>query len=126
MEMHVVYRAPGHLYVVIAVFFKIGKHNSYLQKIWDRVPEAIDREVTYEDESINVGNLFPSVKEYYHYNGSLTTPPCTENVSWFVLKKPVEVSKEQMLFFERVIGENARPVQKLNHRIVAKIKSSLP
>ena len=60
--------------------------------------------------------LLPKSKGYFMYTGSLTTPPCTENVTWFVLKMPVQVSADQIARFGRLYPMNARPVQSRNDR----------
>ncbi len=61
--------------------------------------------------------LLPSGKSYYRFNGSLTTPPCTEGVWWMVMKQSVSVSREQVERFSHVIGHsNNRPLQKVNVR----------
>ncbi|MCA2492906.1 carbonic anhydrase family protein, partial [Vibrio sp. 2175-1] len=62
--------------------------------------------------------LIPSDKDYYRFNGSLTTPPCSEGVRWLVIKDPQSISAEQIAQFEHVMGENNRPVQPLNARMV--------
>lgn len=62
--------------------------------------------------------LIPSDKDYYRFNGSLTTPPCSEGVRWFVIKEPQTISAEQTEKFEKAMGENNRPVQPLNARMV--------
>jgi len=63
-------------------------------------------------------NLLPRVTQYYHYNGSLTSPPCSEGVAWFVMKTPIEVSAEQVAQFTAVMHQNARPVQPMHDRVV--------
>ncbi len=122
MEVHLVHKTSDHLYVVVGIFMTKGKHNPHIQKIWDRIPTEANKEVSYEDEHFNVVNLLPSTKEYFHYSGSLTTPPCSETVSWFVLEHPIELSNEQIQFFKKFIEHNSRPTQKLHHRIVVKVK----
>jgi carbonic anhydrase len=122
MEMHLVHKTPDHQYVVIGVFINKGKHNPEIQKIWNRIPKEINKEFSYENELIDLATLLPQNHEYFHYNGSLTTPPCSENVSWFLLETPIEMSETQIKYFEKFIDHNARPVQKLNHRIIVKIK----
>ncbi len=122
MEMHLVHKTPGHQYVVIGVFIQEGRHNPEIQKIWNRIPSEINEEFSYENELIDLAAILPQNHEYFHYNGSLTTPPCSENVSWFLLETPFEISKDQIKYFEKFISHNARPVQKLNHRIIVKIK----
>jgi carbonic anhydrase len=68
--------------------------------------------------AIDVTDFLPADKGYYKFNGSLTTPPCSEGVSWFVLKHPVQISKAQHAIFQKLYKMNARPVQPLNGRVV--------
>ena len=64
-------------------------------------------------------NLLPSDRDYYRFNGSLTTPPCTEGVRWLVLKTPVSVSREQVAAFSKVMHHpNNRSIQPVNARPV--------
>ena len=122
MEVHLVHKTSDHLYVVVAILVKQGKHNPSIQKIWDRIPTKTNKEFWHENEFFNVSDLLPSTREYFHYSGSLTTPPCSENVSWFVLGHPIEVSSEQIHYFQKFIEHNARPIQKMHHRIIVKVK----
>ena len=57
-----------------------------------------------------------SVRQAVRYEGSLTTPPCSQGVKWFVFTTLVEVSDTQLAAFEAVLGKNNRPVQPLNDR----------
>ncbi|MGF1494979.1 MAG: carbonic anhydrase family protein, partial [Microcoleaceae cyanobacterium] len=66
--------------------------------------------------TINASAIPPSEQDFYHYEGSLTTPPCSEDVQWYVLKKPIEASQEQIRQFQSIYKNNARPVQPLNGR----------
>ena len=68
-------------------------------------------------ESLN-RNRVPTGSGFYHYSGSLTTPPCSEDVRWQVMKQPVEVSRSQIAAFRKLYSMNARPVQPLNDRKV--------
>jgi carbonic anhydrase len=122
MEMHLVHKTQDHKFLVIGVLMEKGKHNLHIQKLWDRIPNVKNKEAYYQDDHINIDNLLPSTKEYFYYSGSLTTPPCSENVSWFILKKPIEVSSDQINYFHTFISPNARPIQKLNNRIIANVK----
>jgi carbonic anhydrase len=122
MEIHFVHRSGDHEYVVIGVFAKYGKFNNIIKKLWKDIPTEINKETLVKDHLIDAGALFPSSMEYFLYNGSLTTPPCSENVTWFVLEEPIEVSEKQVKYFQRYIDHNARPVQEQHHRIVVKHK----
>lgn len=122
MEMHLVHKTQDHQFLVIGVLIKKGKYNSHIQKFWDRIPNMKNKEVSYQDDRFNIKNLLPTVKEYFYYSGSLTTPPCLENVSWFILKTPIEISSDQINYFQNFIDHNARPTQKLNDRVVTNVK----
>jgi carbonic anhydrase len=77
------------------------------------------------DAEINGEDLLPDDRSYWAYDGSFTTPPCTEGVKWHVLYEPVTVSLQQVAAFRSLEflhhdGEfvgNARPVQPLNGRL---------
>ena len=122
MEMHLVYKTHDNKFLVIGVLMEKGKSNALIQKIWDKIPIDKNKEVYYEDILFNVGNLLPSKKNYFHYSGSLTTAPCLENVSWFISETPIEVSIDQILFFQKFIKHNARPIQQLNNRSVLNVE----
>jgi carbonic anhydrase len=62
--------------------------------------------------------LLPPGRAYYHYEGSLTTPPCSETVDWLVLAHRVEVAEKDIARFAKLYPMNARPVQKLDRRFI--------
>jgi carbonic anhydrase len=117
MEAHFVHSTKEKELAVVAVMFKIGKENPTLKKLIEKMPKKVnDTSVVH----IKAQDLLPKSLEYYRFNGSLTTPPCTEGVRWFVLKEPLEISKEQLEAFESVMGKNNRPLQSINARIILK------
>jgi len=70
------------------------------------------------DPAIDPGRLLPANRAYFHYEGSLTTPPCTETVDWIVLTRPIEVDEADIMRFAKLFPMNARPVQKLDRRFI--------
>lgn len=118
MEVHFVHKSDSGRLAVVGVMVRKGRHNPALEAFWKHMPEASGG--TYRNRAISVdaADILPASRDYFHYNGSLTTPPCSEGVRWFVLKKPIEASEAQISKFLRVVGENARPVQPLNVRLV--------
>ena len=111
MVVHFVHQNPKTKQLaVVAIFFEEGANNPVL----DNVLGGIDREIR-----IDPHDLFPKdVNHYYHYVGSLTTPPCSENVQWFLLKQPDQASKDQIDTFRTYYADNERPIQELYDRAV--------
>jgi carbonic anhydrase len=95
-----------HLFKRVGTKYQLIKTKKFIMKIF----------------LFNVGNLLPSKKNYFHYSGSLTTPPCSENVNWFISQTPIEGSIDQILFFQQFIKHNARPIQQLNNRSVLNVE----
>lgn len=118
MEAHFVHKnqVTGDL-LVLAVLMSQGEVNQALNTIWQKIPQSDSQESQVSDLTINALQLLPeNSNQYYRYQGSLTTPPCSEIVTWLVLKQPISLSKSQITRFIGIIGQNARPVQALNHR----------
>lgn len=118
MEAHLVHKSDDGELAVVAVFMKEGKQNVFIKKVWDHLPEKVGHEENFKNVLINVSDFLPDNKEYYAFDGSLTTPPCTEGVKWLVLQTPVEVSAKQIKRFESFYRMNARPTQLLNGRVI--------
>ena len=119
IELHFVHKAQDGRLAVIAVFFEEGAANAAFQAILDDVKANEESDVA-SGLSLNVAELLPANKSYYHYLGSLTTPPLTENVEWYVLANPVEASAEQIAAFNEYYVGNNREVQPLGERSVLK------
>jgi len=118
MEMHLVHaNSDGHLAVVGVMFDVVKKRNTKMMKILRALPLNAGDENSFES-GIKGYDLLPITQEYYRFNGSLTTPPCSEGVKWFVMKKPVSISDGQLKQFIDVMGTNNRPLQPKNSRAV--------
>jgi len=122
MVVHLVHGDQDGNLAVVAVLLTQGRANAMLQELWEHLPEQKKEEIITGGMEINAADLLPADRGYYSFPGSLTTPPCTEGVSWFVLKKPTEISSPQIMQFARLYPHNARPVQPLNGRTVLKTK----
>jgi carbonic anhydrase len=118
MEMHLVHKSKGGKLAVLAVLIEEGKHNAAFDPIWDNLPKTKDSENHFEKVNVDVDQLLPSVKTTYRYDGSLTTPPCSEGVKWIILTAPIQLSNQQISAFQNIIHHNNRPVQRLNGREV--------
>ncbi|HEX2328983.1 MAG TPA: carbonic anhydrase family protein [Candidatus Angelobacter sp.] len=116
MVMHIVHKDnEGHL-AVVAVLMNTGRENAALQQVWNHLPASPGDQYEIGDISVNLSSLLPGPKGYYTFDGSLTTPPCTEGVRWFVLKTPVQLSGAQLAAFSRLYPDTARPIQPTNGR----------
>lgn len=112
LEGHFLFQAPNGQLGVMGVFYDVGVFNPDFEQVLNQ----------YEQEkgegTFSVSELIPKDKSYYHYIGSLTTPPLTEGVEWYVLKNTVEVSEEQVQRFISIHGKNNRDCQCMNERKV--------
>ena len=114
LEVHFVHKATGSDYAVVGVFFEEGAANALFSRFLSHFPHD---EGTYTDAAeIELGGLLPEDKSYFHYNGSLTTPPCSEVVNWYVLKKTLTASANQIDQFKTLLKNNSRRIQDLNGR----------
>jgi carbonic anhydrase len=118
LEGHLVHADKDGNLAVVAVMFREGSANPQLAKLWEKLPAKAGDKAELP-AGLGVAQLLPKQRDYYRFHGSLTTPPCSEGVSWLVLKKPVTVSKSQVEQFSKVVGfANNRPVQPVNARPV--------
>ncbi len=122
MSLHLVHADDQGNTVVVAVLLQRGPDNSLVQELWSDLPQEKEHEEDLDNVKINVKALLPSDLGYYTFPGSLTTPPCTENVTWFVLKHPVTVSAAEIQRFEKLYRHNARPTEPLYDRVVLETK----
>lgn len=114
---HLVHKNDQGELAVVGVLFEVGDPNESLQRFWPYLPREENKEAALPVE-INPADLLPEARGYYTYEGSLTTPPCSEGVRWLVLKTPVSISERQKDAFRAIYRNNNRPVQPLNGRIV--------
>ncbi|MFM2065360.1 MAG: hypothetical protein RLZZ584_269 [Pseudomonadota bacterium] len=103
---------------VVAVLFDFGASNAAFKPVFEHLPAKPGETLTADDLSLDLATLLPTDKGYYSFAGSLTTPPCSEGVSWMVLKNPVRLSAAQINSFRRLYRYNARPVQALHERTI--------
>lgn len=120
LEAHLVHADKAGQLAVIAVMYEEKDENSTLAGAWQQMPEhAGDKQQL--NTLFNIDGILPTNRDYYRFNGSLTTPPCSEGVRWFVFKESVAVSAEQVKAFADVLsGPNNRPIQATNARVILK------
>ncbi len=116
MVAHLVHKAADGELAVVAVLFNKSSENAVLKPVWEGMPHHEGKGTVMA--TINAADLLPADHSYFHYVGSLTTPPCSEGVKWQVLKNPVSVSADQVAAFTGIFPHSVRPVQPLNTRSV--------
>jgi carbonic anhydrase len=111
MEMHFVHRDAEGKLAVIAVLIREGAKNSAYEPVLRNLPQSAGKPISIASVSLDSERLLPASRAYWSYAGSLTTPPCTEGVTWIVLKDAVELSRAQIDAFTAIHHNNARPLQ---------------
>ena len=119
MVAHLVHKNRDGALAVVAVLLTIGPDNPVVKTLWSKLPKEKEKESAPGNVTIDATALLPKDHTaYYTFPGSLTTPPCSEGVTWFVLVHPGHLSKAQVDRFGKIYSHNARPVQPLNGRVV--------
>ena len=112
MDVHLVHKSADGRLVVVAVRFleDPGAPNAVLATLWPHLPAraGVSQKVT---EMVNPGGFLPADRGYWTYMGSLTTPPCTEGVRWYIFEQEVSVSRDQLRAFAALFKVNTRPLQ---------------
>lgn len=117
LEAHLVHQNKDGKLAVIGIMFDEGEQSTTLKDVWANMPHQPGKHKV--DHQISVKGLLPENKDYYRFNGSLTTPPCTEGVLWMVLKQPMTVSSAQVKDFTHTMHHtNNRPIQPINARMI--------
>jgi len=118
MVAHLVHKNAEGKLAVIAVLLDKGGANPMIDTIWKNLPKEKEREISVADAMVDASALLPRSKGYYAFKGSLTTPPCDEDVRWFVLKTPLKIANSEILAFGKRYPMNARPTQPLHGRTI--------
>lgn len=120
MELHLVHKDTNGKIAVLGVMIQEGEENKNLATLWNILPKKETTKDIPLNEPVDLKALLPEDQTAFHYEGSLTTPPCTEEVKWTVFEVPIEMSKEQIEAFRQIFPDDHRPVQSLNNRKVIK------
>jgi carbonic anhydrase len=118
MEAQFVHRADDGKLAIVSVLLERGGENPVIQAALNDMPLEKGEETALVGHDIDIGQLLPADRRYFTFMGSLTTPPCTEDVLWMVIKQPQQVSAEQLAMFQRLYPPNARPVRPAYGRII--------
>lgn len=125
IEMHLVHQNEAGELAVVGIFIEAGDENEELAKVWADLP-GVDDTRTINVQDFRLARVLPDNRANFRYAGSLTTPECSEDVRWFVMKTPIEMSQAQIDAFVAIFSDadafpdgNRRPTQPLNGRYVA-------
>jgi len=118
MVAHLVHKDYMGRLAVVAVLLEPGEANPVIDAFWTYMPLGPGDRVAMPPNTVALAQLLPKDRRYYQFMGSLTTPPCTEDVLWMILKQPVSLSYDQLRLFAQQFPDNARPLQPLNGRVV--------
>lgn len=117
MEIHLVHTTDAGEVAVIGLLFNSGTENSWLSFVWQKLSGLTTKNSEIAiSHSAKFSNILPIDNRYYSYEGSLTTPPCTESVKWFVYSSIIQQSSANISAIKKIIGSSARPTQNLNGR----------
>ncbi|RSL18239.1 carbonic anhydrase [Edaphobacter aggregans] len=122
MAVHLVHADEKGNAAVVAILLEKGEGNDLIGRLWKDMPKEKEKVESEKDVQIDADGLLPPDHSYYTFLGSLTTPPCSEDVTWFVLKHPVSVSASEIEQFSKLYRNDARPTQPLYGRVVLESK----
>jgi carbonic anhydrase len=122
MVIHFMLRDRDGKIAGVAVLVTAGGANAPVQRVvaqlWKYMPKTPGKSRTIPGVEINPAALLPRDTSHYMYMGSISAPPCTEGVKWFVLKTPISISPAQINAFAKLYPHDVRPIQPLNGRVV--------
>ncbi len=121
MAAHLLHKGRSGQLLAVVVLFRLGAENPTLAALWTLSPRRADGDHAVAGAMADARALLPSSRAYYRYEGSLTASPCSEGVTWLVLKQPLELSAAQLAHWRTRFEDNIRPPQPLHGRTVLEI-----
>ena len=118
MAAHLLHRSRSGQLLAVVVLFRQGGENPALAALWPRIPARADGDHVVVNATADASQLLPASRAYYRYEGSLTASPCTEGVTWLVMKQPLELSAGQLADWRARFADNIRTPQPLRGRVV--------
>ena len=118
MAAHLLHKSQSGQLLAMVVLFRQGAENVALAALWPRIPARADGDHTVTGAMVDAAALLPPEHTYYRYEGSLTAAPCTEGVTWLVMKQALTLSADQLAYWRRRFVDNIRLPQKLQGRTV--------
>ncbi len=117
LEMHLVHQDGNGSTAVVGVLFRKGQENDALAPVWAHLPVRPSPARSIPGE-LDLASLLPEGRTAWRYRGSLTTPPCTEGVTWMIFTESLSLSRDQIRAFAAIYPNNYRPVQPLGERVL--------
>jgi len=119
LEVQFVHESEDGQTAIIAIMYKLGSPDQLLESLWTQMPVSKGQSKRLKTKSLSVLETDQELKRYVRYNGSLTTPPCTEGVIWLVKKPYLTVSQRQLEYLRTILNTpNNRPIQAINARVI--------
>jgi len=117
LDVEMVFRSSDGKMAIVAVRLILdrGDPNAMLAELWPHLPKAAGASEK-DANDVNPGGFLPADHGYWTYMGSLTTPPCTEGVRWFVFEDALSLSREQLRAYTAIFRMNSRPLQDTHGR----------
>ena len=122
MSAHLVHVNDEGKLAVVAVLLQAGEDNELVRELWKDLPKEKAKEEVLNGVQIDLSKILPHDRSYYTFAGSLTTPPCSEDVTWIVLKHPTSISPTEIEQFSHLYRNDARPTQPLYDRTILESK----
>jgi carbonic anhydrase len=126
LELHLVHSNEQGALAVVGVWIESGGENAAFAPIMNNLPAAEGPPQTVPGEQVDAQRLLPAERTYYRYNGSLTTPPCAERVTWLMLNTPVAISAAQIGAYTALFDHTYRPTQPFNSRSFLLTEPGMP
>lgn len=120
-ELHFVHANAQNNLAVIGVMLQPGQANAVLRILLNGTQLSIENNVEFTANNVNLAALIPQAPTFYHYDGSLTTPPCSEQVQWYVTKQPISLANDQFAIMYDLYNANNRPVRPQGERVVEQL-----
>jgi carbonic anhydrase len=99
--IHFIHQDKDNNIAVVAVMIKVGKSNTTIKNLITTVDQDDKERFAVEDGDLS--SLLPLNKLYYHQIGAMSTPPCTDQVNWYIMKDPIEASTEEIIGLNKTI-----------------------
>lgn len=115
MEVHFVHVHQDGRIAVLGAFLEAGGHNEAFSAVMKVAPAKAGGEAPTESV-VDPRQMVPGSLDSWRYEGSLTTPPCSQNVSWIIFTRTVSVAQSDIDTFRKIFPVNARPLQQVNRR----------